>query len=112
MDYGYYPWHFGVMDLLDLGLEALLLWDIEAFEACGFPLCINVTLLKFLSEVLEVYFKALVCIVYVQVLLWTQKKFNLCKDLAQALEFLIGFVLCDPLVALCLKVQRMGIHVD
>ena len=45
--FGYYPWHYGVMDFLDLGLETLAyLGDF-------------VTLINILSRALEVYLKTL-----------------------------------------------------
>ena len=48
--FGYYPWHYGVLDFLDLGLETLAyLGDF-------------VTLFKILSGVLEVYLKTLGCL--------------------------------------------------
>ena len=44
---GYYPWHYGVMDFLDLGLETLAyIWDL-------------VTLIDILPAVLGVYLKKL-----------------------------------------------------
>ena len=44
---GYYPWHYGVLDFLDLGLETLAyVGDL-------------VTLIDILSGVLEVYLKTL-----------------------------------------------------
>ena len=56
-----FAWSFGLMDL---GLEALQPWNFWR------PLTYCDTL-WILSEVLEVYFKALGCIAYMQVLLWT-----------------------------------------
>ena len=48
--FGYYPWHYGVLDFLDLGLETLAyVGDL-------------VTLIDILSGVLEVYLKTLVCL--------------------------------------------------
>ena len=48
--FGYYPWHYGVLDFLDLGLETLAyLGDF-------------VTLFDILSGVLEVYLKTLGCL--------------------------------------------------
>ena len=45
--FGYYPWHYRVLDFLDLGLETLAY--VEDF----------VTLFDILSRVLEVYLKTL-----------------------------------------------------
>ena len=45
--FGYYPWHYGVWDFLDLGLETL--------AYVGYL----VTLIDILSRVLEVYLKTL-----------------------------------------------------
>ena len=45
--FGYYPWHYGVLDFLDLGLEALA-YDEDL-----------VTLIDILSGVFEVYLKTL-----------------------------------------------------
>ena len=45
--FGYYPWHYGVWDFLDLGLETLAY--VGDF----------VTLIDILSRVLEVYLKTL-----------------------------------------------------
>ena len=48
--FGYYPWHYGVFDFLDLGLETLAyVGDL-------------VTLIDILSEFLEVYLKTLCCL--------------------------------------------------
>ena len=48
--FGYYPWHYGVWDFLDLGLETLAYaWDFA-------------TLIDILSGVLEVYLKTLGCL--------------------------------------------------
>ena len=48
--FGYYPWHYGVLDFLDLGLETLsYVGDL-------------VTLIDILSGVLEVYLKTLGCL--------------------------------------------------
>ena len=48
--FGYYPWHYGVLDFLDLGLETLsYLGDF-------------VTLFDILSGVLEVYLKTFGCL--------------------------------------------------
>ena len=48
--FGYYPWHYGVLDFLDLGLETLAyLGDL-------------VILIDILSVVLEVYLKTLGCL--------------------------------------------------
>ena len=47
---GYYPWHYGVWDFLDLGLEILAyVGDL-------------VTLIDILSRFLEVYLKTLGCL--------------------------------------------------
>ena len=47
--FGYYPWHYGVLDFLDLGFETLAyVGDL-------------VTIIEILSEVLEVYLKTLGC---------------------------------------------------
>ena len=48
--FGYYPWHYGVLDFLDLGIETLdYIGDL-------------VTLIGILSGVLEVYLKTLGCL--------------------------------------------------
>ena len=48
--FGYYPWHYGALDLLDLGLETLAyVGDLE-------------TLIDILSGALEVYLKTLCCL--------------------------------------------------
>ena len=48
--FGYYPWHYGVLDFLDLGIETLaFIGDL-------------VTLIDILSGVLEVYLKTLGCL--------------------------------------------------
>ena len=48
--FGYYPWHCGVLDFLDLGLETLAyIGDL-------------VTLINILSRVIEVYLKTLGCL--------------------------------------------------
>ena len=48
--FGYYPWHYGALDFLDLGLETLAyVGDLE-------------TLFDILSGVLEVYLKTLGCL--------------------------------------------------
>ena len=48
--FGYYPWHYGVLDFVELGLETLAyLGDF-------------VTLFYILSGVLEVYLKTLGCL--------------------------------------------------
>ena len=48
--FGYYPWHYRVLDFLDLGLETLAyVGDL-------------VTLIDILSGVLEVYLKTLGCL--------------------------------------------------
>ena len=48
--FGYYPWHYGVLDFLDLGIETLTyVGDL-------------VTLIDILSGVLEVYLKTLGCL--------------------------------------------------
>ena len=48
--FGYYPWHYGVLDLLDLGLETL--------AYVGYL----VILMDILSGDLEVYLKTLGCL--------------------------------------------------
>ena len=63
--FGYYPWHGGVLDFLDLGLEIL------AFV--GDP----VTLIDILSGVLEVYLKTLGYLFCVQVIVITSFVCNL-----------------------------------
>ena len=48
--FGYYPWHYGVLDFLDIGLETLAyVGDL-------------MTLIDILSGVLEVYLKKLGCL--------------------------------------------------
>ena len=48
--FGYYPWHYGVWDFLDLGLETLAyVGDL-------------LNLIDILSGVLEVYLKTLGCL--------------------------------------------------
>ena len=48
--FGYYPWHYGVLDFLDLRLETLAyVGDLR-------------TLIDILSRVLEVYLKTLGCL--------------------------------------------------
>ena len=48
--FGYYPWHYGVLDFLDLGLDTLAY--LGEF----------VTLFDIFSGVLEVYIKTLGCL--------------------------------------------------
>ena len=48
--FGYYPWHYGVLDFLDLGLETLAY--VEEL----------VTLIDILYGALEVYLKTLGCL--------------------------------------------------
>ena len=48
--FGYYPWHYGALDFLDLGLETL------AYVGD------HVTLIYILSGALEVYLKTLGCL--------------------------------------------------
>ena len=48
--FGYYPWHYGVLDFLDIGIETLA-YVVDL-----------VTLIDILYGVLEVYFKTLVCL--------------------------------------------------
>ena len=47
--FGYYPWHYGVLNFLDLGLDLAYVVDL-------------VTLIDILSGVLEVYLKTLGCL--------------------------------------------------
>ena len=48
--FGYYPWHYGVLDFLDLGIETLTYFgDL-------------VTLIDILSGALDIYFKTLGCL--------------------------------------------------
>ena len=48
--FGYYPWHYGVLDFLDLGIETLAyIGDL-------------VTLIDILSKVLKVYLKTMDCL--------------------------------------------------
>ena len=48
--FGYYPWHYEILDFLNLGLETLAyVGDL-------------VTLIDILSEVIEVYLKTLGCL--------------------------------------------------
>ena len=82
-------WSYGPLGLRIRSLVTLRLWSLLGLWISSVYRCYSA---QILSEVLEVYFKALVYIVYVQVLLWTQKKFTLWqgfkfKDLAQALDF-------------------------
>ena len=90
---------------MDLGLEALQPWDSWR------PL-IYCDTLWILSEVLEVYFKALGYIVYVQVLLWTQKG-SLCnEDLAQSIECLIAIGNVVPWLPYVQKSKEWEFQVD
>ena len=47
--FGYYPWYYGVLDFLDLGLETL------AYDG-------DLVTIDIFSGVLEVYLKTLVCL--------------------------------------------------
>ena len=64
--FGYYPWHYGVLDFLDLGLETLAyVGDL-------------LTLIDILSGVLEVYLMTLgFSLFYVQVNVITHFVYNL-----------------------------------
>ena len=64
--FGYYPWHYGVLDFLDLGLETLAyVGDL-------------VILIDVLSGVLEVYLKTMiVCLFCMRVIVITYFVCNL-----------------------------------
>ena len=106
--FGYYPWYYGALDFLDLGIETLA-YDEDL-----------VTLMDILSGVLEVYFKILDCLfvlcagywdyilcLYSGIHLYTTVTLpNFCEDLIH-LKF--GSLKRSIIFACLVSIQIMGI---